>query len=63
MQRKDSATENGRNPDGTLVPGSNAAKAAGHVGGMHSHDNDGLAKEEAVSELEVQVDVSDTGRF
>lgn len=50
----------GRNPDGTFTKGSEAASKAGHVGGLHSHDNDGLAKEEKVSELEVQDDVSST---
>ena len=50
--------DNGRNPDGTFKKGSEAAKAAGHVGGQHSHDSDTLAKEEKVSELEVQDDVN-----
>jgi len=57
-QRKDSASEPGRNPDGTFTKGSEAAKQAGHLGGLHSHEHDGLAKEEAVSELEVQDGVS-----
>ncbi|KAK3621190.1 hypothetical protein LTR22_025294 [Elasticomyces elasticus] len=58
--REDSAAPPGRNPDGTFTKGSEAAKAAGHVGGMHSHDHDhdGMAKEDKVSELEVQDDVS-----
>ncbi|KAK5729634.1 hypothetical protein LTR17_011821 [Elasticomyces elasticus] len=61
--REDSAAPPGRNPDGTFIKGSEAAKAAGHVGGMHSHDHDhdGMAKEEKVSELEVQDD-DHTGR-
>ncbi|KAK5130071.1 hypothetical protein LTR08_002504 [Meristemomyces frigidus] len=53
---KDSTGEPGRNADGTFKKGSEAAKDAGHKGGLHSHDNDGLAKEEGVSELEVQGD-------
>lgn len=40
------------------MPGSTAAKKAGHKGGMHSHDNDGNTKGEAVSEVEVEADVS-----
>ncbi|GIZ48074.1 hypothetical protein CKM354_001114900 [Cercospora kikuchii] len=31
----------GRNPDGTFTKGSEAAKEAGHLGGLHSHQNDG----------------------
>ncbi|KAK5716478.1 hypothetical protein LTR15_009369 [Elasticomyces elasticus] len=60
---EDEAAPPGRNPDGTFTKGSEAAKAAGHVGGMHSHDHDhdGMAKEEKVSELEVQDD-DHTGR-
>lgn len=27
----------GRNPDGTFVKGSEAAKEAGHIGGLHAH--------------------------
>jgi len=53
-QRKDSVSETGRNPDGTFTKGSAAASEAGHLGGLHSHDHDGLTKEEKVSELEVQ---------
>ncbi|KAF2207211.1 hypothetical protein CERZMDRAFT_3591, partial [Cercospora zeae-maydis SCOH1-5] len=30
----------GRNPDGTFTKGSQAAKEAGHRGGLHSHQND-----------------------
>ena len=48
----------GRNADGTFTKGSEAAKEAGHKGGVHSHEhNGGLAKEEKVSELEVQSEV------
>lgn len=36
----------GRNPDGSFVPGSTAAKEAGHSGGLHSHDNDGKKETE-----------------
>ena len=60
-QHKDSADSTGdpgRNADGTFKKGSEAAKDAGHKGGLHSHDNDGLAKDEKVSEMEVQSDVS-----
>ncbi|EMD00198.1 hypothetical protein BAUCODRAFT_41517, partial [Baudoinia panamericana UAMH 10762] len=32
-QRKDSVALEGRNPDGTFVKGSSAAKEAGHLGG------------------------------
>ena len=31
----------GRNADGTFTKGSEAAKEAGHLGGLHSHQNDG----------------------
>lgn len=59
MQRKDSTDPHpGRNEDGTFTKGSEAAKEAGHKGGVHNHDHDGLAKEEKVSELEVQSEVS-----
>jgi len=56
-QQKDS-TPTGRNADGTFTKGSKAAKEAGQKGGAYSHDHDGMAKEESVSELEVQADVS-----
>ncbi|KAK5130817.1 hypothetical protein LTR08_001651 [Meristemomyces frigidus] len=45
-------SEPGRNTDGTFKKGSEADKGAENRGGLHSHDNDGLAKEESVSELE-----------
>ncbi|TKA22384.1 hypothetical protein B0A50_08266 [Salinomyces thailandicus] len=61
MHSHNAPTEPARNPDGTFTKGSEAAKAAGHVGGMHSHDGGGLAKQEAVSELEVQDDASANG--
>lgn len=44
-QNKDNNSLEGRNPDGTFVKGSSAAKEAGHLGGLHSHDHDGEAKE------------------
>ncbi|KAL2356159.1 hypothetical protein BJ546DRAFT_838995 [Cryomyces antarcticus] len=40
-----SAATDGRNPDGTFTKGSAAAKEAGHIGGLHSHDNDGMGGE------------------
>jgi general stress protein YciG len=30
----------GRNPDGTFTKGSEAAKEAGHIGGLHAHHHD-----------------------
>ncbi|TKA64785.1 hypothetical protein B0A55_08972 [Friedmanniomyces simplex] len=56
-EREESAAAPGRNPDGTFAKGSEAAKAAGHVGGMHSHDHDGVTKGEKGSEGGVQDDV------
>ena len=31
------AKQSGRNPDGSFKAGSEAAKEAGHVGGLHAH--------------------------
>ncbi|KAK5071364.1 hypothetical protein LTR16_009284 [Cryomyces antarcticus] len=45
MQGQHSAATDGRNPDGTFTKGSAAAKEAGHIGGLHSHDNDGMGGE------------------
>nr|POF15270.1 conidiation-specific protein 10 [Quercus suber] len=39
-EKHDTPAPEGRNPDGTFTKGSEAAKQAGHVGGMHSHDHD-----------------------
>ena len=36
IQREDSAAPSGRNPDGTFTKGSEAAKEAGHIGGLHA---------------------------
>ncbi|KAK5114702.1 hypothetical protein LTR62_002276 [Meristemomyces frigidus] len=48
----------GRNANGSFTKGSEAAKEAGHKGGMHSHDHDGVANGDKVTESKVEVGVS-----
>lgn len=52
----------GRNPDGTFTKGSEEAKHAGHIGGMHAAGKTDEKKEE-VSELEVQTGRNPDGTF
>ena len=49
IAKEETATTAGRNPDGTFVKGSEAAKEAGHVGGLHAA---GKPTEEEVKENE-----------
>lgn len=52
----------GRNPDGTFTKGSEEAKHAGHIGGLHAAGKTDEKKEE-VSELEVQTGRNPDGTF
>lgn len=52
----------GRNPDGTFTKGSEEAKHAGHIGGLHAAGKTDEKKEE-VSELEVQTGRNSDGTF
>lgn len=53
----------GRNPDGTFTKGSEEAKHAGHIGGLHAAGKTDEKKEEEVSELEVQTGRNPDGTF
>lgn len=52
----------GRNPDGTFTKGSEEAKHAGHIGGLHAAGKTDEKKED-VSELEVQTGRNPDGTF
>lgn len=51
----------GRNPDGTFTKGSEEAKHAGHIGGLHAAGK--TDEKEEVSELEVQTGRNPDGTF
>lgn len=61
-QNSSGSSSAGRNPDGTFTKGSEEAKHAGHVGGLHAAGKTDEKKEE-VSELEVQTGRNPDGTF
>lgn len=62
QQNSSGSSSAGRNPDGTFTKGSEEAKHAGHIGGMHAAGKTDEKKEE-VSELEVQTGRNPDGTF
>lgn len=61
-QNSSGSSSAGRNPDGTFTKGSEEAKHAGHIGGLHAAGKTDEKKEE-VSELEVQTGRNPDGTF
>lgn len=61
-QQEEHHSSAGRNPDGTFTKGSEEAKHAGHIGGLHAAGKTDEKKEE-VSELEVQTGRNPDGTF
>lgn len=61
-QQEENHSSAGRNPDGTFTKGSEEAKHAGHIGGLHAAGKTDEKKEE-VSELEVQTGRNPDGTF
>lgn len=63
-QNSSGSSSAGRNPDGTFTKGSEEAKHAGHIGGLHAAGKtDEKKEEEEVSELEVQTGRNPDGTF
>lgn len=62
-QQEEHHSSAGRNPDGTFTKGSEEAKHAGHIGGLHAAGKTDEKKEKEVSELEVQTGRNPDGTF
>lgn len=60
-QQEENHSSAGRNPDGTFTKGSEEAKHAGHIGGLHAAGK--TDEKEEVSELEVQTGRNPDGTF